>query len=226
MSQLGTLITGAGVQTTFAGQAQCEQFVLIGDVDTAFPLRGLSIEIDGTPYINIQNSLPLMTAFAQWQMENSVAIIPFLLKLGTGMIAKSTTYRFTNDGATTPDIFVYSEAQDGIPVIATTKGINASSYEDFSKFSALFVTVPADVTSIEIVFEDGYKATMTAAEAASLFAFKYGSEANGLLTAVLVIDNTDRSIKTVRIFADPTGLTVLVAKLPNLAFKDLVAETE
>jgi len=70
MSLLGALITGAGVDTTFAGQAQCEQYILLGDVDTAFMLRGLSVEIDGSPFINIANSLPLMSAFSQWQMEN------------------------------------------------------------------------------------------------------------------------------------------------------------
>ena len=220
MSQLGVLITGAGVQTTFAGQAQCEQYIVLGDVDTAMPLRGLSVEIDGSPFINIQLSLPLMKAFAQWQMESIGATVGFMLKISTGMIKTNTTYRFTNNGATTPKIFVYSDAQDGVPIIATTKGINASSFEDFNKFSALFLTAPADISSVEIVFSDGHKATMTIEEVDALFAFNNQSEADGRLSAVSIIDNTDQSIKTVRVFASAVA-TVLVVKLPNAAFKAL-----
>jgi len=228
MSQLGTLITGAGVQTTFAGQAQCEQYIVIGDVDTANPLRGFSVEIDGQPFINIQASLPLMSAFLQWQMESIGATVGFMLKLATGMIAKSTTYRFTNNGVTTPDIFVFSEAQDGIPILATTKGINVSSFEDFTKFSALFLTLPASISSVEIVFngEDGkpgHKATMTIEEVDALFAFNNQSEANGRLTAVSIIDNSEQNIKSVRVFAS-VAATVLVAKLPNVDFQELLNE--
>jgi len=221
MSLLGALTTGAGVQTTFPGQAQCESYILIGDVDTAFMLRGLSIEIDGSPFINIANSLPLMSAFAQWQQENVAGAPGFLLKVATGMIPTNTTYRFTNDGATTPNIFVFSDAAGGVPIIATTKGINASSYEDFNKFSALFITVPADITSLEVVWADDHKSTIGIEEAAAYFSMSNQTDANGLLTAVLVLDNTEQNIKSVRIFADPTGATVLIAKLPNELFEEI-----
>lgn len=220
MSQLGTLTTGAGVQTTFAGQSQCESYIVIGDVDTANPLEGLSVEVDGSPFINIQLSLPLMSAFMQWQMESIGAAVGFMLKIATGMIPKNTTYRFTNNGVTTPKIFVFSDAQDGIPILATTKGINAASYEDFSKFSALFLTLPASISSVEIIFDEGHKATMTIEEVDALFAFKNQSETNGRLTAVSIIDNTDQAIKSVRVFAS-VAATVLVVKLPNVAFKAL-----
>jgi len=218
-SLLGALVTGAGIQTTFPGQAQCEQYILIGDVDTANPLRGISVEIDGRPFINIQASLPLMSAFMQWQMESVGATVGFLLKIATGMIPKNTTYRFTNNGVTTPNIFVYSDAQDGVPILSTTKGINALSFEDFSKFSALFLTLPASLDRCEIIFSDGHQASMGIEEIDSYFAFRNQSEANGRLTAVSVIDNTDQSIRSVRVYAT-VAMTVLVAKLPNEAFKN------
>jgi len=221
MSLLGVLLTGAGIQTTFSGQAQCEQFIVIGDVDTAFPIRGLTVEVDGTTIFNVANSLPLMTAFAQWLMENVGGAPGFMLKIATGSIPANTTYRFTNDGATTPNIFVSSDAGDGVPVIATTKGINASSFEDFSKFSALFLTLPADITSVEVVYTDGHKATLQIEEVDAQFALGNQTDANGRLTAVSVIDNTEQNIKAVRIFADPTGATVLIVKLPNQIFEEL-----
>jgi len=220
-SVLGVLITGAGVQTTFAGQSQCEEYIVIGDVDTANALRGLTIEIDGTPYINIQNSAPLMAAFAKWQSQFTATVVGLCLKVATGMIKRNTTYRFTNDAATTPTVRIFSDSQGGVPVVATTKSINASSFEDFEKFSALFLTLPANVSSVEMVFADGHKATMTIEEVDALFAIKYSSEADGRLAAVSVIDNTDQSIVSCRVFAGATAVTVLIAKLPNEAFKAL-----
>lgn len=219
-SVLGALITGAGVQTTFAGQAQCEEFVVIGDVDTANALRGLQIEIDGTTYININSAL-LMAAFQKWQMEVVGAVIGLTLKVATGQIKKSTTYRFTNDGVTTPTVRVFSDSRNGVPILASTKSINASSFDDFSKFSALFITDPANVSEVEIVFADGHKATMTIEEVDAYFAFKNQSEANGRLAGVSVIDNTDQMISAVRIFTGGTAVTVLIAKLPNAAFEAL-----
>lgn len=219
-SVLGVLTGGAGVQTTFAGQSQCESYIVLDDVDTANALRGLTVEIDGQPFINIQNSAALMAAFAKWQMEtiSGTGVVGLMLKVATGSIRKNTTYRFTNDGLTTPTVRVFSDAQNGVPIVATTKGINASSFEDFSKFSALLITDPANVDSVEIVFRDGHKATMTIQEADALFSLKNQAEANGRLAAVSVIDNTDQSISSVRIFAAAAAITVLIAKLPNSVF--------
>lgn len=137
MSQIGTLTTGAGVATIFSGQAQCEEYLLLGDVDTANPLQGISVEIDGTPFINIQNSEPLVGAFFKWMSQTVAGAVGLCFKLATGMIPKNTTYRLINNGVTTPTVKVFSDSKGGVPFIATTKGINASSFEDFRKFSAL-----------------------------------------------------------------------------------------
>lgn len=222
-SLLGVLVTGAGVQTTLAGQSQCQQYLLIGDVDTAMPLRGLTIEIDGNTFLNIQNSQPLMAAFAKWQMEVAGAVVGILLKVATGQIKGNTTYTFTNDGVTTPNIYAYSDAPAGIPLMAATMSINANSFQDFSKFSALFIANPADLDYAEVVFNNGHKASMDAVELDSYFAFTNQSEANGRLAAVTVIDNTNQGVKTVRLYAGANPVVVLIAKLPNAAFDQLKA---
>jgi len=219
-SLLGVLITGAGVQTTFAGQAQLEQYIVIGDVDTTNPLQGIAVEVDGNTIINIQ-SAPLITAFMKWQMETVGAVVGLMLKVATGMIPRNATYRFTNAGATTPSVFVSSDAPNGVPILATTKTININSFEDFSKFSALFLTIPANVSSVEIVYNNGHKATLTITEVNALFALNNQAEADGLLGACSVIDNTKQEIKSVRVFAGATAVTVLIAKLPNAAFDAL-----
>jgi hypothetical protein len=221
MSQIGTLLTGAGVQTTISGQSQCEEYLVIGDVDTANALRGLSVEVDGTPFINIQNSAPLMGAFAKWQQQTCGTVVGLTLKIATGAIKKNTTYRFTNDGVAVPAIKAFSDSQNGIPMIATTKSVNASSYEDFEKFSALFLTLPASVSSVEIAFVDGHKATLSIEEVDAMFSFRNQSEVDGRLNAVSVIDNTTQNIKSVRVNAGGTAVTVLIVKIPNEAFDAL-----
>lgn len=224
MSQIGTLTTGAGIATIFSGQAQCEEYILLGDVDTANPLQGISVEVDGTPFINIQNSEPLVGAFFKWMSQSVAGTVGLLFKVATGQIKKNTTYRFVNNGVTTPTVKVFSDSKNGVPFIATTKGVNINSFEDFRKFSALMITAPANVDSVEIDFADGHKATMTIEEVDALFASKYPSEANGRLNAVSVIDNRDQSIRAVRVFAGAVAVTVLVIKLPDAAFQALTAE--
>jgi len=223
MSLLGALITGAGVQTTFSGQSQMDNYIVIGDADTSNPLQGLSVEVDGTPFISIANAANLLGAFFKWQMEVVGSVIGLMFKVGTGSIKRNTTYRFTNAGATTPNIYVFSDAPAGVPFIATTKQINISSYEDFNKFSALFLTLPASVSSLEIVFRNGHKATMTIEEANALFSLNNQAEADGLLNAVSVINNSDQAITSVRVFAGATAVTVLIVKLPDAAFQALQA---
>lgn len=223
MSQIGVLTTGAGVDTIFAGQSQCEEYILLGDVDTANPLSGISIEVDGTPYINIKNSEPLVGAFFKWMSQFCATLVGLCFKVSTGMVKKNTTYRFTNNGATTPTVKVFSDSRDGVPYIATTKGININSFEDFTKFSALMLTLSASVSSVEVAFVDGHKATLTIEEVDALFAMKYPSELNGRLNTCSVIDNRDQSIESVRIFAGATAVTVLIVKLPDAAFKELMA---
>jgi hypothetical protein len=220
MSQLTTLITGAGITTPVTGQAQCEQTIVIGTVDTANPLQGLAIDVDGTTIINIQNAA-LLTAYAKWMKRFVNNIVGIAFSIASGRIPRSTNYRFTNAGVTTPAIFAFSDNSSGIPILAATKQVQASSYEDFQKFSALFISVPANLLNCEVVFKDGTKSTMTPAEVAAEFILTNDAEASGFLGACLVIDNRNQNIRTVRVNASGTAVTVLIAKLPDISFQML-----
>lgn len=237
MAFIGNLLAGAGVQTVFAGRAQMDQYILLGDVDTANVLQSIQVEVDGQVFLNIANAQNLVTAYAKW-LQNAVLevaandnTIGVMFKIGTGQMKRSTTYRFTNSGVTTPAIFAFSTDSVGVPFVAATKTINANDYEDFSRFSALFIQTPANVDSLEVVFRrvtDGgkvrmYKETMQIVEADALFNFFFSTETNGRLGGVSVIDNTSQSIESVRINtnAGAGGTTVLAAKLPDEAFKIL-----
>lgn len=217
MGQIGTLLTGAGVTTVIPGQAQCEAMILLGDVDTAFPLQGVTIEVDGSPFFNVQ-SAALLTAYAKWMMQVTATVIGIVLKVATGMMPRNTTYRLTNAGATTPGIFAYSDNDNGVPFLCATKQINALSYEDFDNFSALFISTPANVLNYEIVFSNGAKKTYAPVEMDAYFALQFSTEVDGRLAGVTVLDNRDKKFSKVRVNCTAVN-TVMVAKLPDAAFK-------
>ena len=218
MSQLTTLITGAGVITPVTGQSQCEQVIVVGTVDTANPLQGLAVDVDGTTIINIQ-SAPLLTAYAKWLVNVVGTVVGLAINVATGRIPRSTNYRFTNAGVTTPAIFAYSNNSSGIPLLCGTKQVNPSSYEDFQNFSALFISVPANLLNCEVIFKDNTKSTMVLQELAAMYSLSYPAEATGLIGACLCIDNRNQNISSVRVNASATAVTVLIAKLPDPSFQ-------
>jgi len=220
MSQIGTLVTGAGVTTVISGQSQCEEIIVLGSVSTANPLQGIQVEVDGQPFININNQPALLAAWSKWMSQFVSTLVGVVIKVATGKIPRSTTYRFTNNGATTPIIYAFSDNADGVPFIVATKQINAASYEDFEKFSALFIGTPANLASAEVVFTNGHKTTMTFQELDALFALKNPTEANGELLGVTVIDNRDQSIQSIRMNCSAAN-TILIAKIPDAAYKAL-----
>jgi hypothetical protein len=219
MPQIGTLVTGAGVETTFAGQASCPATIVIGDVDTANALSGIQIEVDGVPFVNIKGSAALCNAFAKWGNEtiSGTGVVGLAYHVATGKINRNTTIRLTNAAATTPAVRVFSDNQNGVPFIAAQKGINALSFEDFSKFSALIIDVPANVNNIEVNFRDGHRETWTVQDADAYFSISNQAEADGRLGGCTVIDNTNQVISSVRVNAT-TAISVLVIKLPDAAF--------
>ena len=116
MSQIGTLTAGAGVPTNIVGQKKLDMFLLLGDVDTANPLQGLIVELDGVAYFTVANAATLLTAFAKWQQETCGTVVGVMFKLATGSIEGSVNYRLINSGATTPAIYAFSEVGDGVLV--------------------------------------------------------------------------------------------------------------
>lgn len=225
MAQIGVLLTGVGVATVLAAQSQCESFLLIGDVGTPPPLDGLSVEVDGIPFIQI-NDNDLITAFAQWQQEvdAGAAQLGYMFKIATGKVQKNTTIRLVNAGATTPNIYAFSDAGVGVPMQATTKTTNANSYDVFEKFSALMIKGHANISTLEVVWADGSKATVSVAEMAAYNNLFYNSDTDGFLQGniVLLIDNTKGQIKSVQANTNAGGtITTLVVKLPQAAFEAL-----
>lgn len=217
MAQIGTLAAAPAV-TIIQGQSKCDQYIVIGESGDALPLDSITVEIDGKPFILIQDE-ELINAFAKWQMEAQVTgVIGCMLKISTGVINKNTTYRFVNTGATTPPIFAFSEAENGVPMEVASMQINPTSSETFDRFSALFLNDPGNITNMEFIFADGHPDTLTYQEASALFNLRFSSEGNGRMNGVLVIDNTDQSIRSVRVNTAAVAVNALTARIPDAAF--------
>jgi hypothetical protein len=213
MAQIGTLASGNGTITNIAGLSQLDEFILVGDVDTANPLQGLTVEVNGDTLVNIQNQ-NLVTAFAKWMMELAGSAVGLMLKVATGRIKGSTNLRLVNTGATTPSIFSFSDSDGGAPIFANTESILAGSYKDFEGFTALIMHSPANVGQCTAFFSNGFSSNMTAAEIAAYFALENQSEADGYLGGCLVVDNRDGRYRGFRVNAVTANLNVLVIRIP------------
>jgi len=218
MSRIGTLVTGAGIVTPITGLSYVDPYIVLGDIDTASPLTGLQVDIGGENTINIVGSTPLVAAFSKFMNDFCGTIVGLVIKIATGRIYKPASLRFTNGGATVPDIYNFTDGGNGVPIRAISQGINALSNQVFDKFTALMITPSANVGNVDFQYKDGTSVTMTIAEVDALFALKNPSEANGRLDAVVsTIDNRMGEIEWVRINAT-TAVTVLVVKFSDPDF--------
>jgi hypothetical protein len=215
MAQIGTLTSGAGVTTSISGLSQLEEFLVIGDADTAMPLQGLTVEQNGETLFNCQNQA-LLGAFAKWLQEICGAVVGLMFKLATGRIKGSTNLRLINSGATTPGIFAFSDSDGGRPVLGGQEVILAGSNTEFTSFDALFITAPANIQQAVVTFSDGFQTIMTPAEIGAYFSLNNQAEADGYLNGCAVIDNSKKNIQSVRLFATGANLTVLKVIIPNI----------
>lgn len=225
LMQVTTLITGAGVNTSLTGLAQLEENIVIGSIDTAMPLQGIKVVVGSTTVIDIQGSTPLVSTFAKFmQRVVGSGVVGLIIKIATGRIIQTgCSVIFTNGGATTPNVFWYSDngvRGDGVPIKAVTVGINPLTNQtfggignSFTRFAGLFVTPVANVSSFDVTFADGTTQNMSVIEANALFATFNDTQATGVLDAAVAgFDNRQQTIQSVRVNTNATagGVTVLV----------------
>lgn len=209
------LTTGAGINTITPAQSQMESDILIGDVDTAMPCRGVKVNIDGNTTMDVQGSQPLISVLSKLsQFIAGGGVIGMIIKIGTGrMICKAGQVTFTNDAATTPAVYWNSQRSNGRAINARTTTINPNSNQTFSgvEFAYLAVTNPANISSFDMTFADGLQQNLSVVEADALFAKTNETEANGRLDALVTcFDNTARTkIASVRINVAGTAVTVM-----------------
>lgn len=219
---LAAITTGAGVNTVTPSQSQVDSDIMIGDIDTTPPIRGLKVNIDGDTTIDVQGSQVLMAVFSKLsQFMTGSGIIGVLWKISTGRIkCNSAVITFTNDAATTPAVYWNSQrgqypAKPGRPIRAksVTAIQNAPWTINGTDFAYLAVTDPANITSVDITFADGTQQNFTVVEVDGLFAKTNETEANGrLATLASCFDNTKNQFSTIRINVGATAVQVMIVQ--------------
>lgn len=214
MSRLTTLITGAGIQTPVNSLTQLDNIIVIGDVDTAFPLQALKVDIDNDTKIFI-NSAPILGAFAKWMNNIVGTVVGLALKIGSGRVyGRNIAVTLTNNGVTTPVVYAFSDDDNGEIFEATTVVVNANSYVDLDRFSSVMVASPTTtVSSVEVQFTNGCKTTIGVEEAAALFvSMGNAAETDGFLNGCLVFDNRFEKISKLRIYTTANPMTYCLFK--------------
>jgi prepilin-type processing-associated H-X9-DG protein len=220
MSQVSTLVTGAGIDTII-NLPYVPEVLLIGESDTDLPIQGLSIQVGGKDYQNIQ-SQALIQAFSKWKMEGMLGAdvkIAQRIPISNGFIAgQNCQIRLTNAGATTPAIYAYSQGKGDDVLEAGTLTVQAQTSQVFPQFMALFFD-PANLDYANITFLDGHQDKFTAAELRAMFAEMNETDADGELAGLICIDNTAEDdegegyIASAELWTTNGGTcTVLVAK--------------
>lgn len=220
MSRIGQLITGAGVETPISGLSQVGNIITIGSVDTANPLTGFQMNVNGETFININNTA-FLTAFMKYMMQGIDGADNFVgsaLKVATGKLVGNIDFVFRNGGATTPIIYAASDQGNGIPLQASQETITQDSTSPFDKFTALFLTTPANVQRVDLTFADGNKDSFTIQDLDSLFCIDNQADLDGKLGTCTVIDNRKGNIKLAEVYTQTGPLTVGILKLPQQAF--------
>lgn len=205
MAQIGTLTTGATVQTIF-NLDDVPEYVLVGDTVTDLPLTGFAVSIKGNQTMNIIGQ-PILQAYSKWKMEGALGAsvkVAQLLRVTDGGTKAKCQLVLTNAGATTPGVFAFSKREasgvsmgmnfTGLAIKAGMQGLNATSQMTFNNFLALFF-VSTNLDSAQIQWYNRankryWMNKLTAVELAAMFAIDNEADASGLLAAQICIDNS------------------------------------
>lgn len=191
MPQIGDLTTGAGVNTSL-NQDFLPQYLQVGNVDDANPLQALRVATKGKELMNISNQARIQ-ALGALDMEASIAagasVIPNgSIRLADGQIEERTQMTLQNSGVPAPVVYGNSLgfSAGAVARFAIESSINASQNQTYRNFEYLLF-LPANVTSVDVTYSNGYKENLTVPELEALFLRNFNTQANALVNGHLVI---------------------------------------
>jgi hypothetical protein len=205
MSKIGTLTTGAGVDTQF-NLDYTPSVLLIGTVDTALDIDKLAVQVDGQQTILLSGSV-VNLAVAKYMMESLLGAdvkIAQVVKIANGNLDVKCQITITNGGVATPDVFQLSMRNGNSVALCGQDTLQATSNMIFNGFSALFLDT-ANLDRAQITYEDGFIGNFSGVELDALFAMDNQSDADGKLNGLTVIDNQFGNILSVQLFSASGG---------------------
>ena len=219
MSQIGTLTASS---SDIFNRPDTPANILIGSVDLDVPLSALSVSIRGIQTINITAQARIQ-CFAKWIMGATLGAdvkVGMLLRLAEDAVTgQACQIRTTNAGATTPNVFEFSDGKNSSAPIVYAAGeetIQASSPQRFegSQFSMMaFDATNVTDCQLEFIGTNGeiFSQLMTAVELDAYRVLQgFPSDADGKLAGLTVIDNMDSNILSVTINNGSGGTTTLM----------------
>ena len=222
MSQISTLITGAGVVTPVNLQFVPAR-ILVGTTDTDLPITAVNWSIGGKLVGNI-GAQNLAQAFSKFHMGGLLGAdvkVSQILMIADGYIPNQQfQINFTNAGVTTPAIYdVSDEFYQGNVSYVSPSVILDGANQGFSDFIALQF-LPTNVSKVDITFMNPatrrtFTNTFTIAELEAYFASENITDADGLYAGILTIDATRAFAgrnypKSCRVYASGANVTVQV----------------
>lgn len=220
MSQIGTLVTGAGVVTTI-NQNWVPQYILVGDVSTKLPITQLAYSLSGKEKLNLSGQ-PLIQAFSKFGKSSILGAtiqVAQLLEITDGYYGNTQfQLRLTNVGITTPGIFGFSDGMGrGRCIVSTNVTVLTNTNTTFQGFVALGFDA-TNVNTVDLTFlnrENGQEyqeAGLSPDELNAYFNIQNPSDLAGQLSDQTYIDN--------RAIAAMTGSYITKARVFNGAGGD------
>lgn len=216
--KVGTLNGGSGASTEF-NREYVPAFIGIGSVDTDNPLQEFSITIGGTVVQQVTTSAHIQ-ALSKLLMESNLGAdvkIGAMIKVAGDFIAKQNCQVIlVNGGATTPDVFMFSEGKTkASPVLVGQTTIQDADNQRFDGANFDFLIVPdANLNYVNYEFSDGHTDRLEPEEVDMLFNLYNQADADGRLAGMHIIDNSRGTINSVTIYAAGGQLKVTSVNLP------------
>jgi hypothetical protein len=227
MSQIGTLITGAGVVTTINLQ-YVPEFIFIGEPYQQQNISAISWNVAGQELVNVSGGDPV-NALSKFKNQGSLSSgeVNTIFNTGYGYLGNQQfQLRITNNAATTPGVFAFSRKRgNGQVFTASQQVVLAGANQRYSNFLGLQFD-PSFVGRVDVNFRNPatgqeFSESFDPIELNALFGLDQISE-DGFLNALAVIDNTNIiskfgvMIKDATIYATTVNVTVTQIGLSSL----------
>lgn len=213
MPEIGVLTPSGSVTIT---RTWVPEFLIINSPETDNVLSSMTVTIGGQVYQSVTNQgrLGSWIKYMIGGMLGASVKVGNIYKLADGFI-KDQTLQLTLVNATVNAyvVYGYSTGKGDRPFVAGEITIQASSYEDFDDFTALFFDT-TNLLNADIVFADGHSDRFITAELQAMFVTTNITDANGNLGSLICIDNRLGNIASVRIYTTGAGaMTVLQGRM-------------
>ncbi len=209
-SLVGVMTTGAGVVTPI-DLPFVPSIILVGTVDVDLPVQGITTSIGGknTQEITDQTVIQALSKLFMQGLLGADVKVAQIWKVANGQIDLKDGQKFRinleNAGATTPNVYAYSEQFGNRAIAVGQDSINARGNAIIQGVTALLFE-DSNFSKADITYNDGHvESDLSLVELASILAQDEVCDADGKLAGVNVINFASNGISSVKLYAGSGG---------------------